>query len=49
MEAGGGVTKWKRGGASASNPAKVAPVVRLMGCDKNAAVTAPEEEERKGK
>lgn len=49
----GAVTEQERGGASAHQPAKVAPVVQLMGCDKNTAVMAPEweeeEEERKEK
>lgn len=41
----GVVTKWERGGTSAHQPAKVAPVVQLIGCDKNTAVTALEREE----
>lgn len=41
--------KLKRGGTNSHQPAKVAPVVQLMGCFKSAAVTVPEREKESRK
>lgn len=49
VEGRGRIQSGERGGACAHQPAKVTPVVQLMGCNKNGAETVPEREEERRK